>query len=129
MKVPLVSQVIARPLWWGGGAFLVLTITAACVTNPTPADYRKRAATEINTFLLTQVCPEILNRESAIAMLALEFCEQLESHPAEEIERYISYNTQSYNLGVATLFVTEFPIQRVWSLGLFGQIIPLNLEI
>ncbi|HIK24840.1 MAG: DUF4359 domain-containing protein [Thermosynechococcus sp. Uc] len=128
MKVPLVSQVIARPLWWGGGAFLALTLTVACFTNPTPADYQQHAATEINTFLLTQVCPEILKRDGAIAMLALEFCEQLESRPAEAIERYISYNTQVYNLGVATLFVTELPIQRVWSLGLFGQIIPLNLE-
>ncbi|HIK35688.1 MULTISPECIES: DUF4359 domain-containing protein [unclassified Thermosynechococcus] len=129
MKVPLLSQVMARPLWWGGGAFFLLGIIAAVLTNPTPADYQRRAAAEMNAFLLTQVCPEIVHRDSAIALLALEFCEQLESRPAEEIERYISYNTQSYNLGVATLFVTELPIQRVWSLGLFGQIIPLNLGI
>ncbi|MFN3680114.1 DUF4359 domain-containing protein [Thermosynechococcus sp.] len=127
MKVPLLSQVMARPLWWGGGAFLLLGIITACLTNPTPADYQHRAAAEINTFLLTQVCPEIINRDSAIAMVALEVCDQLESRPAEAIERYIAYNTQSYNLGVATLFVTELPIQTVWSLGLFGQIIPLTL--
>ncbi|URR35889.1 DUF4359 domain-containing protein [Thermosynechococcus sp. HN-54] len=127
MKVPLLSQVMARPLWWGSGAFSLLGIIAACLTNPTPADYQRRAAAEINTFLLTQVCPEIIDRSSAIAMVALEVCEQLESRPAEEIERYIAYNTQSYNLGVATLFVTELPIQTVWSLGLFGQIIPLTL--
>lgn len=127
MKVPLLAQVMARPLWWGGGAFLLLGIIAACLTNPTPADYQRRAAGEINTFLLTQVCPEIINRDSAIAMVALEVCDQLESRPAEDIERYIAYNTQSYNLGVATLFVTELPIQTIWSLGLFGQIIPLTL--
>ncbi|WNC45824.1 DUF4359 domain-containing protein [Thermosynechococcus sp. GLH187] len=127
MKVPLLSQVMARPLWWGGGAFLLLGIIAAVLTNPTPADYQRRAAAEINTFLLTQVCPEIINRDSAIAQVALEVCDQLESRPAEDIERYIAYNTQSYNLGVATLFVTELPIDTVWSLGLFGQIIPLTL--
>ncbi|QEQ01821.1 DUF4359 domain-containing protein [Thermosynechococcus sp. CL-1] len=127
MKVPLLSQVVARPLWWGGGAFLLLGIIAACLTNPTPADYQRRAAAEMNTFLLTQVCPEIINRDSAIALVALEVCDQLESRPAEDIERYIAYNTQSYNLGVATLFVTELPIQTIWSLGLFGQIIPLTL--
>ncbi|WJI28732.1 DUF4359 domain-containing protein [Thermosynechococcus sp. B3] len=127
MKVPLLSQVMARPLWWGGGAFLLLGIIAAVLTNPTPADYQRRAAAEINTFLLTQVCPEIINRDSAIAQVALEVCDQLESRPAEDIERYIAYNTQSYNLGVATLFVTELPIQTIWSLGLFGQIIPLTL--
>lgn len=127
MKVPLVSQVMARPLWWGGGTCLLLGVIAAFLTNPTRADYERRAVTEINTFLLTQVCPEVINRDSAIAMVALEVCDQLESRPAEDIERYIAYNTQSYNLGVATLFVTELPIQTVWSLGLFGQIIPLRL--
>lgn len=127
MKVPLVSQVMARPLWWGGGTCLLLGVIAAFLTNPTRADYERRAVTEINTFLLTQVCPEVINRDSAIAMVALEVCDQLESRPAEDIERYIAYNTQSYNLGVATLFVTELPIQTVWSLGLFGQIIPLTL--
>ncbi|AHB87904.1 hypothetical protein NK55_02750 [Thermosynechococcus sp. NK55a] len=127
MKVPLLSQIRARPLWCSGGAFLLLGIIAACLTNPTPADYQRHTATEINTFLLTQVCPEIINRNSGIAMVALEVCDQLESRPAEEIERYIAYNTQAYNLGVATLFVTELPIQTIWSLGLFGQIIPLRL--
>ncbi|BAC09011.1 DUF4359 domain-containing protein [Thermosynechococcus vestitus] len=126
MKVPLLSQIMARPLWCGGGAFFLLGMIAACLTNPTPADYQRRTATEMNTFLLTQVCPEIINRNSAIARVALEVCDQLESRSIEDIERYIAYNTQSYNLGVATLFVTELPMQTIWSLGLFGQIIPLR---
>lgn len=127
MKVPLISEVMVRPLWWGGGAFLALTVVTACFTNPTPADYQRRAAAEVHTFLLTQVCPEIIHRDRAIAPLALEICDQLESGSAEDIERYISYNTQSYNFGIATLFVTELPMQTVWSLGVFGQMIPLTL--
>jgi len=124
MALPLNSR--SYYSWLAGG--VALTAVAAGVTNPTPADYQRRATTEINTFLLTQVCPQLMQQTTAIAPLVLDTCEDLEVGAAEEIERYIAYHTRAYNLGVATLFVTELPIQTVWSLGAFGQIVPLPLS-
>ncbi|XFA74216.1 DUF4359 domain-containing protein [Thermosynechococcaceae cyanobacterium Okahandja] len=115
-----------RP-WLVAGGVVTLTAVAAALTNPTPADYQAQAATEINGFLLTQVCPQLLE-QTTMAPLVMEACQDLEMGEAEDIERYIAYHTRTYNLGVATLFVTEFPIQPLWSLGIFGQIVPLPLS-
>ncbi len=114
--------------WLTGGGVLALTAAVAALTNPTPTDYQQRAATEINGFLLTQVCPQLLQQSTTLSPLVMEACEDLEMGSASEIERYIAYHTRSYNLGVATLFVTELPIQTVWSVGVFGQIVPLSLS-
>lgn len=111
--------------WLMVGGSITLTVVAAALTNPTPADYQHRAATEINAFLLTQVCPQLMQQTTALSPVVLQTCAELERGAAAEIERYIAYHTRSYNFGVATLFVTELPTQTVWSVGIFGQIVPL----
>ncbi len=114
--------------WLASAGVLALVAGLAVLTNPTPADYQERAATEINGFLLTQVCPHLLQQSTTMSLLVMEACEELEMGSASEIERYIAYHTRYYNLGVATLFVTELPMQAVWSLGVFGHILPLPLS-
>ncbi|MDG2991697.1 DUF4359 domain-containing protein [Candidatus Synechococcus calcipolaris G9] len=98
----------------------------AGLTNPTLEHYQSTASEEIASLLIREVCPGLHKNPTAIASFLQEGCQALSQGNTREIEDYIAYNTRHYNLGVASLFVTELPVQSIWTLGLFGQFLVLN---
>lgn len=97
----------------------------AILTNPTLDQYNSAASQEIATVLIREVCPRLQKNPAAIASFLHEGCHALAQGETQDIEHFIAYNTRHYNLGVASLFVTDLPIQSIWTVGLFGQFLVL----